>query len=613
MPDCRGNGKMTYRLVKYDLTDNVLEEVKVAEDLYRDFVGGAGLSAVLLYPILTSSLDPLGIEAPLLLATGPLTGTKGPAVGRFTICGKSPATGIWGESNIGGFAGPELRSAGFNGLWITGRATSPVYLWVTEGRIEIRSAGHLWGRTDTYETQDAIKQELGEPSAKVLTIGLAGENLLPFSVILSDHGRVAGRTGMGAIMGSKQIKAIAIRGKSAIPLHSTDEFTSLRSKVNRELRADMVSKGFKDFGTASASDIFDFFGMMPKKYFSSGTLEGTEKVSGPSLSETILSGVSTCHGCVIACGRKVKLRDGIERKGPEYETTVGFGPNLGITDLDAITRMGERCDQLGMDIISLSNTIGLCCLLYQEGKLRETDTGGEAFLWGDSDVVFHMIEATARREGFGAEIAKGAATLATQFGAAGSAAVVRGLEMPFHDPRGATGVALVYATSPRGACHNQSQYYLVEIGQTIEEIGVDLLDRQDVERKSRNVALHQSWVSVLNSLVMCIFANVPPHETTEFLNLSTGWDYSVDELMLTGERIWNIKRLINHRLGVQGSSDRLPEHVCNPLEDGGASGIVPPIDGLLARYYEVRGWDSETGEPTQQTISKLGLDRYLSA
>jgi aldehyde:ferredoxin oxidoreductase len=353
--------------------------------------------------------------------------------------------------------------------------------------------------------------------------------------------------------------------------------------------------------------------MMPKRYFSSGTLDGTEKVSGPSLSETILSGVSTCHGCVIACGRKVKLGDGIERKGPEYETTIGFGPNLGITDLDAITRMGERCDRLGMDTISLSNTLGLCSYLYQEGQLRETDTGGEAFLWGDTDVVFRMIEVTARREGFGAEIAKGASALAAQFGAAESAAAVKGLEIPFHDPRGSTGVALVYATSPRGACHNQSPYFLVEIGQTIEEIGVDLLEHQDVERKPDYVALHQNWVSVLNSLVMCFFANVPTNETTELLNFATGWDYSVEELMLTGERIWNIKRLINLRLGMQGGSDRLPQHVCNPLEEGGASGIVPPLDELLERYYEVRGWDSLTGVPSQQTLSRLGLDTHLSS
>jgi aldehyde:ferredoxin oxidoreductase len=603
---------MSYRLAKYDLTQNVLEEVKLADHLYRDFIGGAGLSAVLLYPILTSTLDPLSPEAPLMLATGPLTGTKGPAVGRFTICGKSPATGIWGESNIGGFAGPELRAAGFDGLWITGKAERPVYLWVTKGKIEIRPAQHLWGRSDTYETQVAIKQELGEPSAKVLTIGLAGENLLPFAVILGDHGRVAGRTGMGAIMGSKYLKAIAIRGHSSIPFYSPDRFAKLRGKVNRELRTDLVSKGLRDFGTASASDVFDYFGMMPKRYFSVGMLDGTEQVSGPSLSETILSGVSTCHGCVIACGRKVRLRSGMERKGPEYETTIGFGPNLGITDLDVITRMGERCDQLGMDTISLSNTLGLCSYLYQEGQLRETDTGGEAFVWGSVDVIFRMIEATARREGFGAEIAKGALGLAAQFGASDHAAEVRGLEMPYHDPRGASGVALVYATSPRGACHNQSHYYLVEIGQTIEEIGVDLLGRQDVEMKSRNVALHQNWNTLLNSFVMCIFANVPTNETAELLNFATGWDYSVDGLMLTGERIWNLKRMINHRIGMQGSSDRLPQHVSRPLEDGGASSIVPPIDELLERYYEVRGWDSATGEPTQQTLSKLGLDTYLT-
>jgi aldehyde:ferredoxin oxidoreductase len=603
---------MKYRLGKFDLSQGTLETVPVPDDFYRDFIGGSGIAAALLYSVVSDELDPFAPEAPILLSTGPLTGTRGPSVGRFTICGKSPATGLWGESNIGGHAGPELRAAGFDGLWITGRADSPVYLWVSDDSIEIRPADHLWGVTDTYETQSAIQSELAQKNARVLTIGLAGENQLPFALILSDHGRVAGRTGMGAVMGSKKLKAIAIRGTKPIPIAHAARFNPLRSKTNRELRVDLVSEGLRDFGTASASDIFDYFGMMPKKYFSSGVLDGTEKLSGPTMNETLLSGVSTCHGCIIACGRKVKLEDGVERKGPEYETTIGFGPNLGLTDLEAITLMGERCDRLGMDTISFTNTLAMTCLLYQEGVLDKSDTGGEALAWGDSPLVLRMIESTARREGFGARLALGARKLAEEIGRAEYSADVKGLELPYHDPRGAYGVGLVYATSPRGACHNQSHYYLVEIGQTMESIGVEMLSRQEFERKPANVARHQDWISLLNSLVLCILANVPVSDTVNLMNHATGWDYTVDQAILAGERIWNAKRMINHRMGATRQDDNLPAHVLTPLSDGGATGNVVPIEEMIVAYYEARGWDPSTGLPTRKTLSRVGLDKHLS-
>lgn len=602
---------MTYRLGRFDLTHATFALEDVSDDLYRAFIGGAGLAAALLYPVLTFDLDPLSAAAPLFLATGPLTGTKGPAVGRFTICGKSPATGLWAESNIGGYAGPELRAAGLDGLWITGKAERPVYLWVNDGSIEIRSAEHLWGLADTFETQAVIKAELDQKGAKVLSIGLAGENQLPFALILSDHGRVAGRTGMGAVMGSKNLKAIAVRGSNPIPIHSPETFGPLRGRVNRELRLDLVSTGLRDFGTSSASDILDYFGMMPKRHFSKGTMEGTERVSGPTVSETILSGVSTCHGCVIACGRKVKLKDGVERKGPEYETTIGFGPNLGITDLEAITLMGERCDQLGMDSISFATTLAMAFQLYQEGKLREEDTGGAALVWGDSQVIFQMIEATAKREGFGAQLALGSKKLAEELNEPEFAVEVKGLELPYHDPRGASGVGLVYATSPRGACHNQSHYYLVEIGQTIESIGVEMLPRQDVDHKAANVARHQNWVSLLNGLILCLLANVPASDIVALLNSATGWELTVEEALTAGERIWNLKRIINQRLGADRSSDRLPVHVLRPLDDGGAAGVVPPIDAMLSSYYDARGWDIQSGFPTSATYQRLGLDQFF--
>jgi aldehyde:ferredoxin oxidoreductase len=576
-------------------------------DVMQKYLGGSGLGAYLLYPELSQNLDPLSPEAPLAFLTGPLTGTSGPAVARSVFCGKSPLTGIWAESNIGGFFGTELRKAGIDVLIVRGRAATPVYLNILGSQVEVRSAGHLWGAADTYQTQITIKEELGQPGARVASIGLAGEQQIPFALILCDHGRVAGRTGLGAVMGSKNLKAIAVRGRGPIHLDAPNEFAALRARVNRELKDDLVSVSMRDFGTSSSSDLFDHFGLMPKKYFTSGTLEGTEYVSGSEAAETIVSGISACHGCVIACGRKVKLMDGIERKGPEYETTIGFGPNLGITDLSFVARMGDICDCYGMDTISLSNTLGLVLDLYEQGVITSKDTGGEEFLWGDHAVVEKLVHQTVLREGMGALVAKGARALGEHFGSQMSA-VVKGLEVPYHEPRGASGVALVYATSPRGACHNQGPYYLVELGQTIEEIGVEFFNRQDGVEKVANIIRHQNWTSVINALVMCIFANVPPSDTRKLIQFATGYEYSLDDLLLLGERSWNLKRMINHRLCPAGLDDTLPDCFRVPLAEGGAADYSPPFDEMLLAYYKDRGWDSDTGIPTANKLRGLSLD-----
>ncbi len=597
-----------FRSLTIDLTNGSNAFGTINHDVMQKYLGGSGLGAYLLYPELSSDLNPLSPEAPLAFLTGPLTGTSGPAVARSVICGKSPSTGIWAESNIGGFFGTELRKAGVDVLIVRGRAASPVYLSIQHNLVELRSAGHLWGAADTYQTQEKIKEELGQPGTRVACIGLAGEQQIPFALILCDHGRVAGRTGLGAVMGSKNLKAIAVRGRGSIHLDNPKEYAAIRARVNRELKEDLVSTGMRDFGTSSSSDLFDYFGFMPKKYFSSGALDGTEKVSGSEMAETILSGISACHGCVIACGRKVKLMDGIQRKGPEFETTVGFGPNLGITDLSFITRMGEICDRYGMDTISLSNTIGLIFYLYEVGLISSKDTGGDEFLWGTQAVVEKLIHQTVLREGLGEIIAKGAKALGEYFNSPTSAVEVKGLEVPYHDPRGASGMSLVYATSLRGACHNQGPYYLVELGQTIEAIGVEFFKRLAGAEKVANITRHQNWISVINALVMCIFANVPPSDTSKLIQFATGFEYTLNDLLLLGERSWNLKRMINHRLSPAGIEDTLPDRFRIPLADGGAAGYNPPFDEMLLAYYEERGWDADTGIPTANKLWELGLD-----
>src|SRR4030043_1880582 len=345
-------------ILHINLTNGLIDHIYVPYEWEVDYLGGASLAARLLYKELIPNLDPLSASAPLLFMNGPLTGTSGPAVGRFVICAKSPATGLWGESNCGGFWGPELRMSVYDGLWITGRAEAPVYITIIDRLIEIHSAVHLWGM-DTYSTQLKEKAEWNGKNPRVAVIGPAGELKIPFAIVLTDHGRVAGRTGMGAVMGSKNLKAIAVKGHGRVPVADADRYALVRSKINKELKADSYTDILHDLGSAGPADYFDYLTDMPKRYFQNGEFEGATKISGSNIAETILVGTSACHACVIACGRVVKLDDGEKRKGPEYETLVGFGPNLLYDNPIMITRLGDLCDRYGMDTISLSNMIGL--------------------------------------------------------------------------------------------------------------------------------------------------------------------------------------------------------------------------------------------------------------
>ena len=595
-------------ILKVDLTSRNSEIVTIPTSWNEEYLGGASLAARMLYQHLIPELDPLSPEAPLLFITGPLTGTYGPAVGRFVIAARSPATGLWGESNCGGFWGPELRFAGYDGLWITGHADTPVYLWINDHGLEIRDAIHLWGQ-DTYSTQSAIQQELAAGRPRIAVIGPAGEALIPYSVILTDHGRVAGRTGMGAVMGSKYLKAIAVEGNGKAPVADVPLFTKLRSESNRLLREDMVTKVAKELGTASVADYLDYLGEMPKRYFQSEILEGTENISGSSIAESILVGVSACHACVIACGRVVRLGDGAKRKGAEYETLVGFGPNLGIVDVNAITHLGELCDRYGMDTISASNTIGLAFKLFQDGVITKADTGGIALQWGDANVVKTLLQLTMSKQEFGAQLAQGARKLARQFGVEEEAVQVNGLEAAYHDPRGASGMALVYATSPRGACHNQSDYFLAEIGQVEPEIGLEMHSRLGGSEKASNVARHQDYRTIFNALVLCLFSNIPVDVMISLINAACGLEWTRDEMMKAGERAWNLKRVINCRLGLRRSWDRLPKAFLEPFAESGpgSSGFVPDIEAMLEAYYQTRGWDLQTGFPTQSKLTDLNL------
>ena len=595
-------------ILKINLSTQTFEDYEIPAEWERDFLGAASLAARILYDDLTAELDPLSPEAPLLILTGPLTGTFGPATGRFIVAGKSPATRLWAESNVGGFWGVELRKAGYDGIWITGKSDSPLYLWLNGTKLELRAANHLWGQ-DTYQIQESLKVKTGSKSAKVLGIGIAGENQIPMAGIFCDHGRAAGRTGLGAVMGSKNLKAIIVQGSGEIPLADPESYKKLRIAANRALKEDPLTSVMSDLGSAGAAEYLDYLGEMPKKYFSAGTLEGSEKISGSSVAETILVGKKACHGCVIACGRVVDIGDGEKRKGPEYEALVGFGPNLGLTDPIFATRMGELCDRYGLDLISASGTIGLAYSLFEQGIITPADTGGLTLEWGNAESAETLLHQLARREGFGALLAQGSLALARHFNAESQAVQVNGLELAYHDPRGASGMALVYATSPRGACHNQSDYFLADIGQVDDSLGLEFFDRHAGAEKAANVARHQDWRTVGNALVLCHFANVPPQTIVDLVNAALGLDWDLTDLMRAGERGWTLKRLINLNLGLVAANDHLPEPLLKALPDGGAAGYEIPFAEMLAAYYAARGWDAETGAPTREKLNELGLER----
>ena len=604
---------MDYRLLVVDLSTGKSETRIVDPKHTRQFIGGSGLGVRLLWDGLDPARDPLDPASPLLWTTGPLTGTGGPTTGRFSICGRSPQTRLWGEANLGGFVGPELRFAGFDGVLITGRAASPVYLWLNNGQAEIREAGHLWGKADTYQMQQAIKSEVNEPQARVACIGLAGENGVPFAAILADHGRAAGRTGMGALMGSKNLKALAVRGTGKIAIADGETYKRLRVAANKALIDENLTDVYRATGTAGAAEYLQVLGDMPQKYWTQATFDGTTKIGGAAMAETILTGTTACQGCVISCGRAIMVRDGPyatqgQVKGPEYETIASFGSQILVDDLAIVSALGNHCDALGMDTISAGNTIALAYLLFDRGFISTADTGGIALRWGDATPCFALLDQMAHREGFGALLAQGAKSLAGHFGAPELAVHVNNLEVPMHDPRAMTGMAIVYATSPRGACHNQGDYFRVELGEAIGELGVPMTERLKDEGKAAHVARHQDWRTVCNSLVTCIFAASPPSMYVSLLRAATGEDWTLEEVLRAGERAWNLKRLFNLRLGWTRADEKLPKLLLEPLPDGGQEGHVPDMNVLLDEYYAARGWDPATGGPTPEKAKALALE-----
>jgi aldehyde:ferredoxin oxidoreductase len=598
------------KLLVVDLTSRQLKDESLDPALVHDFVGGAGYAARYLYDELGPDTDPLGSENTLMFMTGPLVGTRAPSCGRHEVCGLSPLTGIWAEANSGGFWGAELKFSGYDGIVVRGKSDKPVWLSIVEGQPPaLHDAGHLWG-LDHYETQQRLRDELGDQKVRVATIGQAGENLVLYAAIMNCHGRAAGRTGLGAVMGSKKLKAIAVRGSQRVPLADKETFSQTAKQAVKIVLDDISAQVYREMGTASFVDMSIMWGNLPNKYWTRPTFDEATNLSGPTMLETILVRPVPCYGCAVACGREVTLKDtpyGVDIvDGPEYETVAMLGSMLLVDDLPGVAYAGHLCDRYGLDTISAGSSIALAYLLYERGYITAADTGGMPLRWGDIEPAQTLLEKIARREGFGDILADGVQHIAARFGAQDLAVHVNGLELPGHDPRALSGMALVYATSPRGACHMQGNMYDVDMGQTLAEVGIFPGDRFATEGKAQTVARLQDWRTLYNSAIMCVFVNPTPPVVGQLLSAATGDQPDPIYWLQAGERIFNLKRAFNNRLGLDRSNDRLPSLLLVPM-DNGSEGHTPQMETLLKEYYATRDWDWETGRPSREKLIGLGL------
>jgi aldehyde:ferredoxin oxidoreductase len=603
------NGYMG-KLLVVDLTKGKLEDEPLNPEVARDFVGGAGYAARTLYDELGPHTDPLGPDNTLMFMTGPLVGTRAPSCGRHEVCAISPLTGIWGESNSGGFWGAELRFAGYDGIVFRGRSEKPVWLSIVEGQPPaLHDAAGLWG-LDSYQTQQRIRDELADQKARVACIGPAGENLVLYAAIMNDHGRAAGRAGMGAVMGSKNLKAIAVRGKQRVPLANGHNFSQTAKQAIQVVCDDILSTVFGEMGTASGVDMSIMLGSMPNKYWGQARFEGATNLSGVSMLETILVRPVPCYGCTVACGREVTLKDtpyGVELvDGPEYETVAMLGSQLLVDDLPGVAYAGHLCNRYGMDTITAGASIALAYLLYERGMITTADTGGLPLKWGDIETAHTLLEMIARRQGFGDVLAEGSKRIAARYDAHDLAVHVNGLELPAHDPRALSGMAVVYATSPRGACHMQGDMYMVDMGTTIAEVGIVPSGRFKTRGKSKIAIKVQDWRTLYGSAIMCVFVNPTPPLLAKLLSEATGQPSDIAWWQQAGERIFNLKRAFNNRLGVNRGNDRLPQRLLIPIANG-SQGRTPQMGNLLEEYYAVRDWDWQTGKPSRQKLIGLGM------
>jgi aldehyde:ferredoxin oxidoreductase len=605
-----------FRLLDVDLSNGKTSIHTIDSETVRRFIGGTGLAAWLLWKEGPESPDPLDPTAQLIFVTGPLTGTPVTSSGRHGVAGRSPLTGFWGEANVGGTWGSVLRKAGVDGIRVSGKAKGPVYLWITEDRIEIRDASHIWG-ADTFDTQAIIQAET-HPKAVVSCVGPAGEKGVRIACVMTDgaHGRAAGRCGLGAVMGSKNLKAMAVFGKGKIPIaRKQDLLKDIEGRVKSFREKSMP---LHKAGTPGLVIPQEESGSFPiKNYAQDRWPEGAQRTSWPTMEETLFIKNYRCDGCILGCGRTVGMEASNDPNlgltgGPEYETLALLGANLLIDDIRTVQRMNEVCNRLGMDVIEAGSLLGFAMEAFEKDLLPPDLLEGLEPRWGDGEGALQLIGQMGEGRGLGGFLGQGYSRVLDELPpeARDIAMHVKGLGFPAHDPRAYNSVALGYATSNRGACHLQGFTHVFERVVTEPALGLDEVGDRFGTDKGKVVADLQNLMALYDSLTICkfnLFGGVKVPDLAKWFEMVTGLQMDHQELLLAGERIYNIKRLLNLRWGVTPDMDSLPKRMLTQAKKEGASkGHLPPLDRLLEQYYHARGWDNSGGASPKKR-EQLGI------
>ena len=604
------------KILRVDLTKGRVDVEALDESQAKKYIGGSGLATKILNDETGPQTDPLGPENRLIFMTGPFAATPVITSGRHHMVTKSPLTGAYTESDTGGTWGPYLKRAGFDGIVVTGKSSKPVYLWVTEGKAEIRDASRFWG-VDTYDLDEAVRKETHN-DAVVASIGPAGEKGVRYASIMNDgkEARAAGRGGSGAVMGSKNLKAVAVYGKYQVEMADPEGLKASLKEISP-----MVAKnteGMRKNGTAGGLATFEALGSLPLQNWKyQGRWEkGAAQIAGPAMTEKILTGNYFCERCVIGCGRRVKVDKGpfapVEGAGPEYESVAMLGSLCLVDDIEAIAKANEICNRYGMDTISAGAAIAFAMEAYEKGIITKKDTGELELLWGRGDVMVKMTEKIGKREGLGKLLGEGVRIAAEKLGknAVEFSIQVKGQEMPAHDPRCFNAGAVGYATINRGACHLGFTHVFERV-LSMPEIGVDQpLPRLEVKGKGELAAKTQNIMGLFDSLKLCKFSMFGGLKMTPILawyNMVTGNSATMDEFLKAGERIFNLKRMYNVRCGISRKDDTLPSRFLTLKHEGeGLTPNLPPLGELLSDYYKYRGW-SEEGIPAPEKLKELGL------
>ena len=611
------------KILRVDLAESKISQEEIPEELFDKYLTGAGLATHYLYRDVPKGADPLGPESALILMTGALTGTVAPSTGRFNWVFKSPLTGIWAQSNSAGFWGVDFKKTGFDGIIFQGIAPKPVYLLVEEDRAEFRDAEHLWGKS-VSETTKLIQDEMGE-KYNVDCIGIAGENLVKYASIMNDLHRAAGRCGGGAVMGSKKLKAIAVRGNKAVDIANPDAFRAAAKKQFELLDQAMFKVTLETFGTNVVIDLVNARGGFPTRNWQTGIFPDLEEINAQALSEKVLVEPMGCFACPLRCGRRSEIRkgkyQGAKGEGPEFESVGTLGGQCYVTDMEAITMAHYLCDDYGMDTISTGGTIAFTIECFEKGILTKADTDGLELKFGDPDVVIELIHKTAKRGGIGDLLAEGTRRMARKLdkGSEKFAMNVKGLELPAYDSRAVQITGLAYAVANRGGDHVTAYIQ----GPTF--LDIPFLCIPDSRIKDPLVAdpeeVHvlldlENVMTALDTLGACKFMGfcVASDEWVELVAHCLGREFTYDDLVKVGERAYNLARVYNVREGITRADDTLPPRLLEePLPEGPAAGMVNEnLPAMLDKYYELRGWDKATGKPTPEKLKELGLEEYIA-